>query len=388
MRSVSLTFPPLLLLVFSLGCGSTPPTSTQPSMPVPLPPLPSTSQELLVADCDNSRVLIFSGPFQDGESANVVLGQNGFTSAVRTTSITGLNCPEAPVTDVQGNVWVSDWGGNRVLEYKQPLSDGMAASLVIGQSNFTANIASAAADGLWSPHGLAFDNSGNLWIADTANNRILEFAAPFSSGMSSSVVLGQAVQNACIASSSNLCYPIDLVFDNSGDLWVVDNNNNRVIEYAPPFTPGQPASVVLGQPDFNSKSLGSGAAGLNYPWGIAIDRAGHLWVSDGLNWRVLRFSPPFSNGQAADLVLGHPNFTTTVNNNPLSSISNPRGIAFDSNGSLYVADPFNSRVMVFVPPFSNGMNATGVIGQPNLTSTGGSTTASGLNGPGGIHIAR
>jgi hypothetical protein len=114
----------------------------------------------------------------------------------------------------------------------------------------------------------------------------------------------------------HLCYPSDLVFDNSGNLWVVDNNNNRVIEYAPPFTAGQSASLELGQPDFNSKSLGSGAAGLNYPWGIAIDGAGHVWVSDGLNWRVLRFSPPFSNGQAADLVLGYPNFTTIVNNDP------------------------------------------------------------------------
>lgn len=388
MRAASPTFPSLLLLVLSLGCGSTSPSSTQPSSPSPSPTPPPTSQQLLVADCDNSRVLVFSGPFQDGESADVVLGQSGFTSAVRTTSATGLNCPEGAVTDVQGNVWVPDWGGNRVLEYTQPLSDGMAASLVIGQSNFTTNAPSAAADGFSSPHGLAFDNSGNLWVADSSNNRILEFAAPFSSGMSASVVLGQAIQNACIASASNLCYPSDLGFDNGGDLWVVDNNNNRVVEYEPPFSAGQSASLVLGQPDFSSKSLGSGAAGLNYPWGIAIDGAGHVWVSDGLNWRVLRFSPPFFNGQAADLVLGHPNFTATVNNNPQSSISNPRGVAFDHEGSLYVADPFNSRVIVFAPPFSSGMNATGVIGQPNFTSTEGSTTAAGLNGPVGIHISQ
>jgi len=69
-------------------------------------------------------------------------------------------------------------------------------------------------------------------------------------------------------------------------------------------------------------------------------------------------------------------------------MSNPRGIAFDDNGSLYVADPLYSRVLVFAPPFSSGMNATAVIGQPNFTSTGGSTTASGLNGPVGIHVSQ
>jgi sugar lactone lactonase YvrE len=384
-RKAFITAATALFLIFSLGCGSTPISVTQPEQPSPTPT--PKAQNLLVADCSNSRVLIFSNPFHNGENAGVVLGQTGFTSAVQATSATGLNCPVGAVTDVQGNVWVSDWGGNRVLEYTQPIADGMAASLVIGQSSFTTNVQSAAADGLSSPHGMSFDKNGNLWLADSTNNRVVEFAAPFSSGMSARVVLGQAVQDACIASVSNLCYPTDLAFDSSGDLWIVDNNNNRVVEYTPPFTAGQPASLVLGQPDFNSKSLGSGSAGLNYPWGIAIDGAGHVWVSDGLNWRVLRFSPPFSNGQAADLVLGYPNFTTTVNNNPQSSISNPRGLAFDANGFLYVADDGNSRVMMFAPPFTNGMNATTVIGQPNFTSAGGSTTASGLNEPVGIHTS-
>ena len=97
----------------------------------------------------------------------------------------------------------------------------------------------------------------------------------------------------------------------------------------PSFTIGQSATLVLGQTGFNSNLLGSGTNGLNYPWGIAIDSAEDVWVSDGLNWRVLKFSPPFSSGQAADLVLGFPDFMTTVNSNPQSSLSNPRGLAFD-----------------------------------------------------------
>ena len=331
----------VLLLAFSLGCGSTSTGMHTNQSPMPsAPPPPSSTQNLLIADTVNNRVLIFNGPLRDGESAGTVLGQADFASAVPTTTATGLYSPVGAITDAQGNIWVSDWGGSRVLEYKQPIADGMAASLVIGQTSFTANAQSTASTGLSTPHGIIFDKSGNLWIADSSNNRILEFAAPFSTGMSASLTLGQATfgTNMCTQSSSSLCYPTDLAFDASGNLWAVDCNNNRILEYMPPFTIGQSAALVLGQAGFNSNLLGSGTNGLNYPWGIAIDSVGNVWVSDGLNWRVLKFSPPFSNGQAADLILGFPDFTTTVNSNPQSSLSNPRGVAFDGNGWLYVAD--------------------------------------------------
>ena len=346
------------------------------------------TQNLLIADTVNNRVLIFSSPFGDGESASTVLGQADFTSAVQATTATGLYSPVGAITDAQRNIWVSDGGGSRVLEYKQPIADGMAASLVIGQSTLAANVQSTASTGLSFPHGIVFDKGGDLWVADSSNNRVLEFVPPFSNGMSATVVLGQAGfgTNLCAHSSSKLCYPTDLVFDGSGNLWVVDCNNNRVLEYLPPFKTGQAATLVIGQVDFNSNSLASGATGLNYPWGIATDTAGNVWVSDGLNWRVLRFSPPFSSGQAANLILGFPDFTTTTNNNSQSSLSNPRGIAFDDNGSVYVASDGSSRVMMFAPPFTSGMVATIVIGQPSFTAVGASTTASGLADPVGVHL--
>ena len=83
---------------------------------------------------------------------------------------------------------------------------------------------------------------------------------------------------------------------------------------------------------------------------------------------------------------GIPDFTTTTNNNPQSSLSNPRGIAFDDNGSVYVASDGSSRVMMFAPPFTSGMVATIVIGQPSFTAVGASTTASGLADPVGVHL--
>ena len=120
------------------------------------------TQNLLIADTVNNRVLIFSSPFGDGESASTVLGQADFKSAVQATTATGLYSPVGAITDAQRNIWVSDGGGSRVLEYKQPIADGMAASLVIGQSTLAANVQSTASTGLSFPHGIVFDKGGPL----------------------------------------------------------------------------------------------------------------------------------------------------------------------------------------------------------------------------------
>ena len=343
---------------------------------------------LLITDSSNDRVLLFDAPLSPGVSATAVLGQASFGDRTPETTASGFAGAAAAVTDQQGNIWVTDGLGNRVLRFSPLFVDGMAANLVIGQPNFTASDASTSLSGLSTPHGLVFDKSGNLWIADSDNGRILEFSPPFTSGMAAILALGQPPfsRGVCLFNStaSNLCYPTDLRFDTTGNLWVVDSNNNRIVEFQPPFVTGQSASIVLGEPDFSSRAQQSPTSSTLYiPWGAAFDKSGNLWVTDGGNWRVLEFSFPFSNGQSASVVLGFPDFTGTVNNRAQSDMSNPRGVTFDAAGNLLVADLGGSRVLVFKPPFTNGMDATSVIGQPNLTTLGGifPPTAASLSNP-------
>jgi sugar lactone lactonase YvrE len=372
-------------LWFSQGCGSGSAGGSTSNTNQP-PPSP---QFLWLADGGNNRVLVFDAPFSTAQNASMVLGQADFTSSIPASSATGLNGPTDAIADAQGNAWVSDCSNNRILEYKQPLTSGMAASLVLGQTNFTTSGSSTTANGFSSQHEMAFDNAGNLWVADSYNSRVVEFTPPFSNGMSASLVLGQNsfTTNQCATTASALCYPTGLTFDANGNLWVVDSDNDRVLEYKPPFVTGQSAAAVLGQPDFTSGAQGAGATGFDEPWSVAADSAGNIWVSDGGDWRVLEFTAPFSNGEAASTVLGFPNFTSNANSDPQSSLNNPRGIAFDKNGNLFVADDGVSRVMVFTPPFSNGMDASEVIGQPNFDSVQRSTTISGMSAPVGLSIS-
>ncbi len=130
--------------------------------------------------------------FSNGQAASLVIGQSSFTTMVSDVSVTGLSNPFAIAFDSGGNLWVADYGNNRVLEYTTPFSTDEAASLVIGQSSFTGTGSATTSTGLWGPDAVAFDSGGNLWVADYGNNRVLEYTTPFSTDEAASLVIGQS----------------------------------------------------------------------------------------------------------------------------------------------------------------------------------------------------
>jgi len=130
------------------------------------------------------------------------------------------------------------------------------------------------------------------------------------------------------------------------------------------------ASVVLGQPDFTSTDYHSSASGLRLPTGIATD--GHiLAVADTANNRVLIWkSIPQINGQPADIVLGQPDMNT-VQTTVLTDAKNlraPQGV-WIQNGKFFVADTLHHRVLIWnTLPTTNYQPADIVVGQPNMTT--------------------
>ena len=118
-------------------------------------------------------------------------------------------------------------------------SNGQPATIVVGQAGFTTGTFGTTASTLDFPAAAAFDSSGNLGVVDQNNNRVVEYTAPFSNGQSASLVLGQATftsnapNQGFAPTASTIYFPIGLAFDSSSNLWVTDANNNRVLEYVP-----------------------------------------------------------------------------------------------------------------------------------------------------------
>jgi sugar lactone lactonase YvrE len=180
-------------------------------------------------------------------------------------------------------------------------------------------------------------------------------------------------------------------------IWIVDTGNNRTLGYSAPINSNGPlAQVVEGQADFTHSNCQSGSSATasceNFPFiGAVDDSSGALWVVDYGNNRVLRYSPPFTNGQAADLVIGQQNFNSTGSGSGADQLDQPYYLTFDRDGNLWIADTYNSRILEYTPPFTSGMSATVAIGQASIDSSAGCiggpsnpATASGLCIPVGI----
>ena len=330
------------------------------------------SGNLWVADAGNNRVLEYNNPLMTGNLAAIkVVGQPDFVSNQSnpggSLSPTTLSNPIGLVVDAGGNLYVADEGNCRVLRYQAPLVNDAAAGQVwgTGGSFTTTNCGAGSPTSLYYPSDLAVDSANTLYIADTYASRVLEFpeVANPPSNFTASIALGQpnTSSNGCNnggLASNSLCYPSALALDATGDLFVSDSNNNRVVEYPAPLATNENASVVLGQSDFTHGSANElTASSQDQPQQIAIDSSTtphRLYLADSSNNRVLgwRNATSFSNGASADMVIGQPDFNSSgCPSASATSFCNPMGVAVDASGNLYISDNSYSRVLEFNSPF-------------------------------------
>jgi sugar lactone lactonase YvrE len=258
--------------------------------------------------------------------------------------------------DSSGNLFVADFQNNRVLMYAAPITSGMSATVVLGQTNFGGNGSDLDAVSLNRPADVATDGAGNVYVADQFNSRVLKYTAPITTGMAASVVFGQpnlTTTTTPTTTATSLVMPGGVALDGGGNLYVADTVNNRIVRYTAPFTNGMVASLVFGQLDFTSDDGADivTASSLFMPTGLFVEGPGtsNLYVADQGNNRVLRYAAPFTTGMDANLVVGQPGFTSDIDNNGGISgrgLSSPSAVAI-SNGSLYVVDNYNNRVLAY-----------------------------------------
>src|SRR5208282_3715094 len=184
------------------------------------------------------------------------------------------------------------------------------------------NSSGVNASSLCNPSGVAVDASGDLYVADNGNSRVLEYNTPLTTGASANMVFGQGgsfTSTGCnfrpkqgTPTPSNLCNPYGVAIDSADNLWVADNSNNRVLEYNTPVTTHLTAAdAVFGQNDsFTSGGCNLGGASaspasLCGPSGAVVDPGGNLYVADTTNNRVLKYQLITSMSVTASLAFGN-----------------------------------------------------------------------------------
>jgi sugar lactone lactonase YvrE len=328
------------------------------------------NDKIYVVDFQNNRVLRFPGSAaaKAGAPAEAVFGQPNLSSVSPNQGLDDptartLRNPRAALVDPDGNLWVADGENHRVLRYNNAafLQSNPAADAVLGRPDFTSSEAATTASGMDTPNGLSMDANGALWVADRYNNRILRFngALAKSNGANADLVFGQAgfttgLPNRDDAVAANTLYePVGIQVDASGNLWVAEFKNNRVLRYnnaAAAVTNGVAANGVLGQADFVSNLANRNdvpnAASMDSPINVFVDPEGTLWVADFSNSRVLGYpnAAGLGNGAAASVVLGQTSLDATVYQTSRNGMGGPIHVGAGPRGSILVTDFDLNRV--------------------------------------------
>ena len=184
------------------------------------------------------------------------------------------------------------------------------------------------------PRGVVVDSSGNIYIADTDNSRIMKWEPGATKG--EIIITG--------------IYPMAIHVDNSGNIFVSDYNNHRVLKYT--LSSGSYTQSVIAGGNNSGNSLNQ----LNRPWGIYVDSSETVYVADSYNHRIMKWLSGASQGV---LVAGGNNEGYALN-----QLRYPRSVNVDSSGNIYVSDSDNNRLVKWAPDSNVGVDLFGYVHQP------------------------
>lgn len=313
---------------------------------------------LFLVDTGNHRVLGFDTvPDSLDIGADFFLGQTGATGETAnqggSAAANTLDTPSSAHSDGEKLV-IADTGNNRVVIFNSiPTTSDASANVAVGQTALNVDPLPACNGTRMQGPASAVIVDDKLIVADTSWNRVLIWdPVPTTSGEAADLVLGQADMSSCTANrggsvaANTLSSPRGVASD--GDwLLVADRGNHRVLIWTSfPTSDGEAADIVIGQPNMTSATNGIDDATMDSPADVSYTGL-QVFVADRGNARVLIFNDlPASNGVAADVVIGQPDFDTNSTGTTQSKFAVTQGVtAIDSQ--LFVSDTGNNRFLIF-----------------------------------------
>jgi uncharacterized protein (TIGR03437 family) len=332
------------------------------------------SGAIYIADTGNAAVRMVAGGIITTVAGTGAVGLAG-DGALATKA--AMSVPYSVAVDSSGNFVIADYGNNRIRKVDKT-SGNISTIAGTGNIGFAGDGSAAAGAILHLPTGVALDSSGNVYVADSLNNRIRKIAGSNiatvagNGGLSSSGDSGPAT-------SAQLNTPLGVAVDAAGNIYIADSLNNTIRR----VSAGGIISTFAG----NSVPGNSGDGGaptsaqLNGPQGVAVDAAGNLYIADTQNHKVRKISGGVIGTFAGSGTAG---FSGDGGTATAASLNAPFGVAVDAAGNVYIAEFGNSRVRkvdtkgVITTVAGNGISGYG--------GDGGAAAGAQLNGPQSVAV--
>ena len=294
-----------------------------------------------------------------------------------------LNGPQGLAVDSLGNIYVAD-SLNHSVRMVSP--SGVINTLVgTGTPGYTGDGGLANGAQLDLPGGLAFDQYGNLYIADTANNvirivtpagNILTFAGIASAGYSG---------DGAAANLAQLSSPTDVAVDSMNNVYIADTNNSVIRQVTTDnnihtFAGDNTLSVMPGNPRSSGDGGAATSATLNQPHGVAVDSSGNVYLSEFGDSKIRKITKGIISTIAGTGTYGYTGDGSTATS---AELANPWGLSVDSSGNVYIADLANYRIRKIAGTNISTVAGTGLF---SYSGDGGPAARSQMNGPRGVAI--
>ena len=303
-------------------------------------------------------------------------GESGFSGDGGPAIQAALNYPRGVAVDSAGNVYIADTWNDRIRKVD---STGTITTIAgTGEWGFSGDGGPAAAARLASPSDVAVDSAGNLFIADRANDRIRKVDSTGTittiAGTGESGFSGDggpAIQAA-------LDDPFGVAVDSAGNVYIADTDNVRIRKVDSTGTITTIAGT--GESGFSGDGGPAVEAELRHPRGVAVDSAGNVYIADTDNVRIRKVD---STGTITTIAgTGESGFSGDGGPAIQAALNYPRGVAVDGAGNVYIADIGNHRIRKVD---SAGVIST-VAGSGSFVGDGGPATAARLNRPSGVAV--
>jgi hypothetical protein len=309
-----------------------------------------TTGNLFIGDYGNNRIR------KVGVNGTITTvagnGTNGYSGDGGAATNAELNSSLGAAADASGNLFIADYGNNRIR--KVGVNGIITTVAGNGTGSYSGDGGVATNAELYNPYGVAVDASRNLFIADTENNvirkvgtnGIITTVAGNGNGAGTGGYGNYYSGDGGAATNAELNLPVDMKVDDSGNVFIADYGNNRIRKV------GVNGIITTVAGNGTGSYSGDGGAATNaelyLPHGVAVDALGNLFIADLENLRIREVG---TNGiittVAGNGTAGYSGDGGAATN---AELYNPYGVAVDASGNLFIADSWNSRIRKVVLP--------------------------------------